>query len=71
MNAYVEELQTNDERALRALEKAKAAESKKLKSGYRYIEVKPNMSILVECDANGEPTAKGREHIEYYKNEIL
>ena len=46
-----------------ALEKAKKLEKKDMERGKRYVKVNGKMYVLVECDEEGNPTERGKEHI--------
>ena len=50
-----------------ALEKAKRMEKNDLRKGFRWYRVNPRTKILVECDAQGNPTKRGQESIDRYK----
>lgn len=54
------------EKSVRALEKAKRLEHKKIGKGFRYLHVNERTKVLVECDSNGEPTERGRQQLEAY-----
>lgn len=48
----------------KALSKAQKIESKRIGAGYRYVRINNITKVLVECDENGEPTAKGQRTID-------
>lgn len=54
----------------KALEKAKKLEVKRLKSGWRYIQIAANTEVLVPCDKKGNPTADGQKKIMQLKNSL-
>lgn len=70
MNALQEELREQPEKAQKALIKAQKQEEKKIKRGYRYIQATKQTCILVECDKDGQPTAKGLEHIKAHQKRL-
>lgn len=70
MNALQEELREQPEKAQKTLIKAQKQEMQKIKQGYRYIQATKQTRILVECDANGQPTAKGLEHIKAHRKRL-
>lgn len=67
MNKFIEELKELPSQAKVALEKARKLETRRLKKGYRYIRVSPHTTLLIECDKDGNPTEKGLEHLNMYK----
>lgn len=54
-----------------ALEKAHAHERKQYKSGYRYIKINDRTKIMVECDADGNPTERGQKVIDAIKGSLI
>lgn len=66
MSSYIEELAERPTRAIAALEKGKYVETKRISEGFKYIQVTPRETILVECDENGQPNAKGLERIKRF-----
>lgn len=63
-----EQIYLDRTRAEKALLKAKAIEKKKLKDGWRYVQVTEATQLLVPCDKNGKPTKAGQEKINEYLN---
>lgn len=53
-----------------ALEKAHSRERKQYKSGYRYIKINDRTKIMVECDADGNPTERGQKVIDAIKRTL-
>ena len=53
--------------AQRALERCKRREQKLIASGYRMVKVDSITELLVECDADGNPTRIGAEKINEWK----
>lgn len=51
----------------RTLLKAKQIEDKRIKEGWRWIELNPRTRIFVPCDKKGQPTKDGQRRI----NEML
>lgn len=47
----------------RVLAKAKKQEEKFISKGWRWFSITPTLKILVECDAEGNPTEKGKRQI--------
>ena len=54
------------ERGVRALEKAKRLEHKRIAKGARYIHINERTKVLVDCDKDGQPTEKGRQQLAAY-----
>ena len=59
------------QRSQKALERAKKQEAKKMQAGYRYITINNRTKVLVECDADGNPTEKGLGQIEVIKRALV
>ena len=45
----------------RALEIAKKQERKQIKDGYRWFSITDKLKVLVPCNKDGKPTAKGQK----------
>lgn len=63
---WVNEKQTVSERELKALEKAKSQEKKKIKDGWKYYVITPRLKVLVP-HKNGKPTEVGKKIIDGIK----
>lgn len=50
-----------------ALKRAKAMEKKRLRSGWRWYEINPRLSILIPFGNDGRPTAQGMDMIRKLK----
>lgn len=70
MNALQEEIREQPEKAQKTLTKAKKQEKQMMERGYRYIQATKQTRILVECDKDGQPTAKGLEHIKAHQKRL-
>ena len=46
------------------LERAKRYEKDLLKKGHRWIRINSRTKVLVECDADGKPTERGKRQIQ-------
>lgn len=55
------------ERDYKCLNKAHEYEKSLIKKGYRWIVVKNDLSILVQCDEDGNPTPESQKRIDKYK----
>ena len=55
-------------RAEKALLRAKIIERRKLRNGWRYIQVNKATQLLVPCDDKGKPTKEGQQKIDEYLN---
>ncbi len=64
---YNKETQEIRDKATLAKERALALTQKRIKEGWRYIRATPNTLVLVECDAQGQPTERGMEKLQKYK----
>ena len=64
-----EEFKAKKEKAV--VVKARKLESERLKQGWQYKHVSKNMTILVPCDINGNPTKEGLKRIEERKKSLL
>lgn len=53
---WIYDKNTVREKDIKALEKAKSIERKKIKDGYRYFKICDKMQMLLPCDRNGNPT---------------
>lgn len=59
---------TVTEADVRALKHAKKYEKELLRSGYRWFRINARTKVLVECDADGNPTERGKRQIEKQKS---
>lgn len=63
---WVYEKQSVSEKELKALEKAKTQESKKIKNGWKYYVITPRLKVLVPFK-KGKPTSDGVRMIDNIK----
>lgn len=59
------------EKSEKALVRAKRLEGQRMKSGYRYVQVDSRTKVMVECDTDGEPTAKGQRTIDAMRRALV
>ena len=48
----------------KALKAAKRLEERRIKDGWRYVQVTPMMQVFVPCDKKGKPTTEGQRRID-------
>lgn len=49
------------------LSKAKRIEENEIEKGWRWVKINERTKVLVECDAKGKPTKRGKELIDRMK----
>lgn len=59
------------EKSEKALVRAKRLEGQRMKAGYRYVQIDSRTKVMVECDTDGEPTAKGQRTIDSMRRALL
>lgn len=69
--AYTKADSTVTEKDIVALAKAKKQDEKKEKNGHKWFVINNRTKLLVECNANGQPTKRGLRQIETAKKSFL